>query len=345
MLALVGHGFFADPAVGTFSATVVPVSTCNLACPYCIQNLGPAGGRRRPPRIPAHTMSPEVVEGAIRFLRSRMELAGLDSLDLLLFGGEPLTRPDICLDLLERAPALGLRRAEVVTNGTRLTPQLASSLAGAGVTAIQVTFDGDRIQHDQVRVVPGGLGTFDRILDRLAAAQASGPDDWRVRVNVSAGSVHRIYGLIDELANCLDVPSTTISFDLVDDTGVGYLDVLPRNRDTAESLVSLFRTASERGFRISPWVSNRRCVYCGDGEHPTGAVIDADGTLYSCWEAVGRVDQAVGDVDRGFAAMPLRRARWSSCGARVVKPPGEDISAFRQILARGVLEAIVAKEP
>jgi len=110
-----------------------------------------------------------------------MERAGTDALHILLFGGEPLLNAKGAVHLLQQARTLRLRSAEMATNGTLLTAAVAHRLAEAGLTRLQITFDGDPTSHDTLRVTRNGRPTFDKILRNIRAASAVASYELAVR--------------------------------------------------------------------------------------------------------------------------------------------------------------------
>ncbi len=60
------------------------------------------------------------------------------------------------------------------------------------------------------------------------------------------------------------------------------------------------------------------CLYCGVIGGGSGTVINADGTLYSCWESVGRTGYEVGDLRTGYLPPDQLDGRWVDCSYNVV---------------------------
>jgi hypothetical protein len=121
-----------------------------------------------------------------------MAEASLHELVLLLFGGEPLLSPRVCRELLFRAADHGLASAAISTNGILLTPLVAEDLWRLGLKTVQVTFDGDRAEHNRVRATRSGHPTFDLITTNIARAAAAAPIEWKIRVNISPGTAAAI---------------------------------------------------------------------------------------------------------------------------------------------------------
>lgn len=127
------------------------------------------------------------------------QLAALGCPSLALSGGEPLLR----LDLPEILRALGDYGldARLFTNGTLITPGVASVLAEAPLGSISVSLDGaDAAAHDRVR----GSGSFERTSDGIRQLVAAGVRHVQLRVTVTAANADSLAPLA-ELARALGV--------------------------------------------------------------------------------------------------------------------------------------------
>jgi uncharacterized protein len=57
-----------------------------------------------------------------------------------------------------------------------------------------------------------------------------------------------------------------------------------------------------------------KCGACAEFGGATGSVVNADGTLYSCWQSIGKEGYEVGLVSTGFEPEEVIRSRWVACG-------------------------------
>ena len=322
-----------------FSLTVLTATGCNLGCAYCFQNtaLDPTGGHR-PPRIEVRVLRTETIDRILRFTAERMELAGLNSLHLLLFGGEPLLNPQGSLQLLKRLRTIGLRTAIVATNGVLLNPRLAQDLESAGLNTVQITFDGSRADHDRIRVHRSGEATFDQIISNMAAAQAVTDLHWHLRVNVSHQNINRLGELFAQIAERVEPARCSLNFAWVGDAGFGYENVLRHADDVSKSFVDCSIAASELGFCLVPPSMKSTCQICSvpGGRH--GAVVDADGTLYSCWQSAGKPGFEVGTIDRGYLDVAQVKERWVTCGYEYAQGAPEAVADFQDHVDGEILD-------
>ncbi|WP_165989987.1 radical SAM protein [Streptomyces sp. YIM 98790] len=308
------QGLLTVRPVRAYALTVLTSTHCNLGCGYCFQNTAQdTAGGSRPPRIARARLTSETITSILGFTERRMAAAGLDRLRILLFGGEPLLNPRGCLELLERAADLGQSSAWMISNATLLTPSLARRLAGLGLTLVQVTFDGDRADHDRIRVARAtGGGTFDTIVRNIVRASEVSPIRWTLRVNVSHETHGGVDSLIDRLAAALDPARCTLYFARVGDVGIGYANEL-HTGERAADFARWQRRALDLGFTVNRPAARRPCVTCGHADGRYGAVVSADGTLASCWETAGKPDWEVGTVTGGYLPREVTRDRWIAC--------------------------------
>ncbi|GAB3125552.1 hypothetical protein GCM10027160_48370 [Streptomyces calidiresistens] len=308
-------GMYTPPAVRFYSLTVLTSTHCNLGCGYCFQNTAQdREGGSRPPRIARTRLTSETITSILDFTGRRMADAGLERLRILLFGGEPLLNPRGCLELLERAAGIGMDSAWMISNATLLTPALARRLADLGLDSVQVTFDGDRADHDRIRIVRAdGGGTFETIVRNIVRASEASPLRWTLRVNVSGENIHGVDALIERLAAGLDPERCTLYFARVGDVGIGYANALLHTGELAERFIRWHRRALELGFTVNRPRAPRPCATCGHADGRYGAVVSADGTLASCWETAGKPDWEVGDVTGGYRPGTDTRDRWIAC--------------------------------
>lgn len=331
-------GFDHPSAPDRYWLTVLTSTGCNLGCSYCFQNVGaPRAGRYSPPRIPAATLRAETIDAVLEFATEMMGRADLKELGLLLFGGEPLLNPRACLTLLRHLRDRGLTRGEMVSNGALLSGRLAAELSEAGLDEVQITFDGDRESHDRIRVTRRGGATFHRILDNVERASTATDLAWRFRINVSERTDSGVEGLIALLARSVDTSRSSIHFALVDDVGLGYTNDLGYEDSTLDLFIAWSICALEQGFSVPVSRPLAQCNFCSRIGGETGAVINADGTLFSCWETAGKRGYEVGHVCSGYDSPDQIASRWVACDYDV-RPRRGSSAAFHDRVDAAILD-------
>jgi radical SAM protein with 4Fe4S-binding SPASM domain len=96
-------------------------------------------------------MTTAEVEEVLRRIRREAQVPSVS-----FTGGEATLRPDLP-DLVAHAHEIGLR-VNLITNGTRVTPELARRLADAGLASAQVSLEGVTAEtHDRLTQIPGSF--------------------------------------------------------------------------------------------------------------------------------------------------------------------------------------------
>ena len=145
-----GGGKSTSPEALTFFLTKL----CNLSCRMCGQ-WGDYG------------ITKQEGAGDLKFQLSLDEIKiVLDDVcrfkpNITLFGGEPLLYPQI-MDVINHIKKLNLH-CLIITNGTLLA-SFAKSLVEAGLDELNISIDGDRELHDEIRGFPG---VFDKIMEGI----------------------------------------------------------------------------------------------------------------------------------------------------------------------------------
>jgi uncharacterized protein len=324
----------------TYSLTVLTSTDCNLGCAYCFQNTSqdPSGGDR-PPRIAHARLTSARIGSLLEFTGRQMAAAGLEKLHLLLFGGEPLLNVRGCTELLARAADYGLASAAMTSNLTLLTPRLASQLSGLGVRSVQVTFDGDRDDHDRIRVRRSHGGTFDTIMRNLSRASAAAPlIHWDLRVNVSHLNYRNIDALIERFPPAVPADRCRIHFARVGDVGIGYANEV-LHTELSQCFTRWQRRSLELGLSVARPHAHYPCQTCQYGDGRYGAVVSADGTLSSCWESAGKPDWRVGTVTNGYLPGEQTKSKWVSCEDFYQYHDDElDKQSFRDVVDAALLD-------
>lgn len=150
---------------GQVQLMLVPTYSCNFACTYCFQH----GIDGRPQLI-----SKEIVDAFFAYARENFQDRPQKPF-VTLFGGEPLMNSkahrEIVEYILDGCAREGYEFA-AVTNGYEFV-HYVESLKKVKVKEIQFTLDGSKQKHDVRRVLHGGQGTYDRVVEGIAAAVAN----------------------------------------------------------------------------------------------------------------------------------------------------------------------------
>jgi mycofactocin radical SAM maturase len=138
---------------------------CNLACVHCLSSSG-----RRDPRELTTAECKSVID----------ELERMQVFYVNIGGGEPTVRKDFW-ELVDYATAhhVGVKFS---TNGSRITPERARTLAANDYLDVQVSLDGASAEvNDRVR----GAGSFDTAMTAMANLADAGMEGFKLSVVVT----------------------------------------------------------------------------------------------------------------------------------------------------------------
>lgn len=127
---------------------------CNLTCRFCYVGDGSCP-----------EMGTADVNKVLMRIRNEAQVPSVS-----FTGGEPLLRCDLC-DIVAYAAGIGMW-TNLITNGTLLTPDIASALSKAGLKSAQVSIEGHTaVVHDRLT---GVNGSFDATLRGIRMLQDAG---------------------------------------------------------------------------------------------------------------------------------------------------------------------------
>lgn len=277
-----------------FSGTVVLNLDCNLDCGYCYEKLFRG----------EHYMTEQTAQLLVETLQRDHMSVGRD-VRLSFYGGEPLLSVDlirgISASLQEAAKLHQVKYGfNLVTNGTLLNRQTAEELIPLGLKSAKFTLDGPREIHDRQRPYASGSGSFDTIIDNIAAVWDIVPIN--LGGNFREENYREFPRLLDHLIGCGITPEklAQVLFTPVSPEA-GCADHSSGCACSSESwlieaLPFLREEIMARGFVTSkPKVS--ACVV----ELSHNAVVNYDGSLYKCLAFKGWEGYSIGSLAQGVS--------------------------------------------
>ena len=269
---------------------------CNMVCRYCLE------AATLPPRPP---MSEQMVDAALSLL-APAEPGCRRS--IRLGSGEPLLAIPMMRRIVERIALFEEPRPRpyVTTNGTLLTPETRDWLIETGWD-VKISLDGPKSIHDRWRLLPDGLGTFDRIEESVVDLAHRLPSD-RYGVNAVLCRGAHPRAVFEGLAD-LGVRSIEL-------VPVAHRDpaVLPSPEDVAryEGFVvdgarrhlegvdgpDLFKLSGFRRYVYRLMGYYLRGARCGAGRN--FVAVAYDGAVYPCLRFVGAERHKLGQLPQGI---------------------------------------------
>lgn len=134
---------------------------CNLQCKHCYHHLHTSDKRE---------MNLEETKKMLDDLKETSKRWSMTP-RISISGGEPLMRKDL-FDILNYANENGIITA-ILTNGTLLTPEKSKEIYSMGVRRVQISIDGKKETHNQIRARPFA---YDKALEGIVNASLFGID-------------------------------------------------------------------------------------------------------------------------------------------------------------------------
>lgn len=261
-----------DNADDSFQLHINPTLDCNFNCWYCYEN-----------HIKDSRMSPEIIEITKKAIDKITGNENLKSFTLSFFGGEPLLEFDnVCVPLAEYAIEKCNERkikfsSHFTSNAYLLTDEIINKIKGWNV-GFQITLDGEKEKHDNIRFPKGGGGSFDTIIDNIRNLLHNGIEVV-LRFNYTDDSLENISSIIPIISRIPENERKLLSMDFQrvwqDFPQGDYLEILDRADEISESFMDL--GISIRKQRLL----NHVCDSCY-GDKRNYALINFNGDLFSC---------------------------------------------------------------
>jgi radical SAM protein with 4Fe4S-binding SPASM domain len=220
---------------------------CNLRCAFCYAGCNcttnPTGDGR------------EMTAAEIRTVLERIYRDGKVP-SVSFTGGEPTLRPELP-ELVRHAAELGLR-VNLITNGTRVTAELAARLAEAGLASAQVSLEGVTARtHERITGIPGSHALTLAGVGHLRAAGI------RVHTNTTLNrdNLHECERLPSFVRRALGLPR--FSMNLVIPTGSAALNarLVVRYRELGPHLEAVQRAAAEEDVEFMWYSPTPMCLF------------------------------------------------------------------------------------
>lgn len=279
----------------TFGLIVVPTMACNMGCHYCFESKPESDGG----------ISPAVESRISEFVLEKLHDPLTKVFHLRWFGGEPTLEIDKVVRITEMVRNLCFIeekrfQADIITNGFSLDRQQAMRLKESGVSAAQVTFEGDRRKHDKIRRTKS-MGSYDTIVNNIL--ESSDIIEFSGRVHVAPYSINTIPQLLNDLKEKgVDRLLKSIYFAPLFNYKQGqdsrqfssgdplYLS----SKDFSEHEISLLKTAKGLGFSILDPLDVDYGVCTALRENT--AVMNTDGSLTKCYLDAGDEAEIFGSI-------------------------------------------------
>jgi uncharacterized protein len=298
----------------TLGMVISPTNACNLNCPYCYQ-----GDKKH---SDTKYLSPENITALKQFVTNTIGnpyAKPITKISVEWFGGEPLLRKreieDFSMFLLEKVEKHKLEyKAGIITNATLLDAATWDLLHKCRVDDVQITLDGNKDMHDQLRAYHNGKGSYEKILDNLSLMPA---DKFNVilRINGDKEVFKKIPLLFDDLQErgIWPDPDKKITFHWAPK----FYNFLGYNQDKNLYYTSYEYDKSKEDFaklrveKYNEWArKNNRPVrqlkvaypapaefYCHTVESPNSIAVDDGGFVHKCFNTINNKTKRIVHLD------------------------------------------------
>lgn len=261
-----------------YSATIIPTTSCNLACEYCFVDKNT--------RVMTLEICKVIEDYLINIIEKQADC--LKHFQVKWFGGEPLLCPEVIEhisdNLIKKCDEEGiLYHAKIFTNLTIVTPKIHNIMKKSRIKEINTTLDGYGEYNDKRRCSKNGKKYFDIIIRNILDLK----DDFRIniQVNIDKSNQQEIPELLNYLveAKVLEKNKVTIGFNLVNDNDniADKEQLYQYSQQESMDLIDKYQTILGEYAEYSMPVSTLNCFAMAKNS----VVIDAAGKLYKCYKS------------------------------------------------------------
>lgn len=253
-----------------FHIVINPTLNCNFNCWYCYEN-----------HIKSSRMSNMTITNILLFIeRIIEEKSSLRRIHIDWFGGEPLLQfnkvvQPILSKANEYAEQKGIKlSSSFTTNGYLLSDKILDFCSKNNVKVFQITLDGHKERHNQVRYIRTGEDSYDIIVKHIKSALQKGINV-SVRLNISSETNADIDSILKSFEDLDEAARKRMSFSI---------NEVWQDRDkVTDEIYTILHEIRRLGFKafIYESFSNgiRRTCYA---DKTNEVVINYDGKVYKC---------------------------------------------------------------
>jgi uncharacterized protein len=275
-LALIKHLYFRNLyANDTLSLIVLPTLWCNFTCPYCNEIKRPL------------FMKPEIEEALIKWVETAFK--NKRHIGIAWFGGEPLLAKKTIFRLTEKirdfCDTIGATySAALTTNGFYLDEKFIDSLKDLDIKAVHITLDGDKADHDKLRRLRNGSGSFERVFNNIVAFCENSKDcNLELRVNCCDDNYAGIEQLLKRFPRSV-IERSQIYFRWVyasEANNYREFSHSAKGSDPYYGLAKLYSAASALGWRTDNPALSFPNAYC-EVDYLDHYAISPSGSIFLC---------------------------------------------------------------
>lgn len=247
-----------------------PTMNCNFKCWYCYESHIKGSKVNSDTMIKIKNYISNIFKG-----NSRIEYFHLS-----FFGGEPLLNyKDVVLPIMEYTDetAKYFQKPLIIsftTNGFLINPKMVTDFIKYGVRSLQISFDGNKENHDQTRFVTETKGSYDVIVDNLKLLVRN-KINVALRINYTEKNLNGLDDILDSFSdlNADERKRITLSMNKV-------------WQETADNLFAIVDSFQDKafqfGFNIPDALEANTVVNSCYADKRNQSVINYNGDVFKC---------------------------------------------------------------
>jgi uncharacterized protein len=261
-----------DENITSFILTINPTMNCNFKCWYCYET-----------HIKQSKLTTTMISRINRFIDNTFQNPNLNQFTLSFFGGEPLlyfnkdVKPIINHYINQCRIKNILPTISFTTNGYLIDKDFIDYFDSIQVKcSLQITLDGYKEEHDQVRFVNKQKGSYQEIINNIRLLVLN-KFYVRLRINYTDKNIHNTNKITEEF---LDIPQELTNTYLLFDFHRVWQDHKLDN--TSVVLNSNIDTIRENGFNATGGYAPNNVKESCYADKRNSAVINYNGDIYKC---------------------------------------------------------------
>lgn len=276
--------YISNYASSHMSLSLAPTSSCNFVCPYCYEKSKPN-----------NTMSDSTIDSLVKFINGHEQVK---TVGITWYGGEPLVAFETIKKIVERIDSdcrAKLISQDIVTNGYNFNDKVIEFFKCHPLKRIQITIDGPEEEHNKLRKLANGKGTYNRIISNISSIIQGLPNTHVViRVNIGKDNQDGYPILCKELQERFpNKISVYLGFIRIHDENQTHLVCDSMEQKDAITFYEKLENEGSINIDYYPHLCQKRgCV----ATCSTAYVVGPLGELYKCWNDMGNEEMIVGNI-------------------------------------------------
>jgi uncharacterized protein len=226
-------------------------------------------------------MTSQTIQNISLFVNNVLaEKPNLEEFYISWFGGEPLLYFDkTVLPLLKIIHPIMQEKdiyfsSGFTTNGLLINQEMLNTCLKYGVNSFQITLDGHRERHNQVRYVSKERGSYDEIVSNIKLCLAN-KFNVSVRLNISEETIEKLHLILDDFIDINETDKTYLNF--------SFHEVWQEPKDIDDEIQAIVNSFRSQGFNSLYKGANldtvRNSCYADKKNHAT---INYNGEVFKC---------------------------------------------------------------